>query len=154
MLEKLAKQTAVYGISTIVVRFLSYLLTPYYTRVFGQETYGVVTDIFPEVGELVGSGAPIMNVSVINDMWFTFNVREDMLPGMTVGTEMDVYVPAFDKNVRVRIDRIKEEGSFATWKATKALDKYDLKTFEVEAYPLDPAELAGLRVGMTAVFEK
>ena len=46
MLEKLAKQTAVYGISTIVVRFLSYLLTPYYTRVFGQETYGGVTDIY------------------------------------------------------------------------------------------------------------
>ena len=46
MLEKLAKQTTVYGISTIVVRFLSYLLTPYYTRVFGQETYGVVTDIY------------------------------------------------------------------------------------------------------------
>ena len=37
MLEKLAKQTAVYGISTIAVRFLSYLLTPYYTREFGQE---------------------------------------------------------------------------------------------------------------------
>ena len=50
MLEKLAKQTAVYGISTIVVRFLSYLLTPYYTRVFGQETYGVVTDIYPAAG--------------------------------------------------------------------------------------------------------
>lgn len=46
MLEKLAKQTAVYGISTIVVRFLSYLLTPYYTRVFGQETYGIVTDVY------------------------------------------------------------------------------------------------------------
>ena len=46
MLEKLAKQTAVYGISTIAVRFLSYLLTPYYTRIFGQETYGIVTDIY------------------------------------------------------------------------------------------------------------
>ena len=46
MLEKLARQTAVYGISTIVVRFLSYLLTPYYTRIFGQETYGIVTDIY------------------------------------------------------------------------------------------------------------
>ncbi len=46
MLEKLAKQTVVYGISTIVVRFLSYLLTPYYTRVFGQETYGIVTDVY------------------------------------------------------------------------------------------------------------
>ncbi len=46
MLEKLAKQTAIYGISTIVVRFLSYLLTPYYTRIFGLEEYGVVTDIY------------------------------------------------------------------------------------------------------------
>lgn len=115
---------------------------------------GVVTDIFPEVGELVGSGAPIMNVSVINDMWFTFNVREDMLPGLTVGTVIDVYVPSFDKTVKVKIDRVKEVGSFATWKATKALDKYDLKTFEVEAYPVNPDDLKGLRVGMTAVFER
>ena len=46
MLEKLAKQTAIYGISTIVVRFLSYLLTPFYTRVFGPETYGIVTDVY------------------------------------------------------------------------------------------------------------
>lgn len=46
MLEKLAKQTAVYGISTIVVRFLSYLLTPYYTRIFGLDTYGIVTDVY------------------------------------------------------------------------------------------------------------
>ena len=40
MLEKLAKQTAVYGISTIAVRFLSYLLTPVFTRVFEPEAYG------------------------------------------------------------------------------------------------------------------
>ncbi len=115
---------------------------------------GVVTDFFPEIGELVGIGAPIMNVSVIDDMWFTFNVREDMLPGITVGTEMDVYVPAFDKSVKVRIERIKDVGSFATWKATKALDKYDLKTFEVQAYPVQPEDPVGLRAGMTAVFEK
>ncbi len=46
MLEKLAKQTAIYGISTIVVRFLSYLLTPFYTRIFGPDTYGIVTDVY------------------------------------------------------------------------------------------------------------
>ena len=46
MLEKLAKQTAIYGISTIVVRFLNYLLTPYYTRIFDQQEYGIVTDIY------------------------------------------------------------------------------------------------------------
>lgn len=46
MLEKLAKQTAVYGISTIVVRFLSYLLTPVFTRVFEPGAYGIVTDVY------------------------------------------------------------------------------------------------------------
>ena len=46
MLEKLVKQTAIYGISTIVVRFLNYLLTPYYTRIFDQGEYGIVTDIY------------------------------------------------------------------------------------------------------------
>ncbi len=46
MLEKLAKQTAVYGLSTIVVRFLSYLLTPYYTRMFAPDAYGIVTDVY------------------------------------------------------------------------------------------------------------
>lgn len=46
MIEKLAKQTAIYGISTIVVRLLNYLLTPYYTRIFDEATYGIVTDIY------------------------------------------------------------------------------------------------------------
>lgn len=112
---------------------------------------GVVTEIFPEVGEFVGSGAPIMNVSKIGDMWFTFNVREDLLPGLTVGTGVTAYIPAFDKNVEIKITRIKEVGSFATWKATKALDDFDLKTFEVRARPVDPSEVSGLREGMSAV---
>lgn len=115
---------------------------------------GIVTEIFPEIGELVGSGAPIMNVSKIDDLWFTFNVREDLLPGLTVGTDVTAYIPAFDKDVEIRITRIKEVGSFATWKATKALDDFDLKTFEVRARPVNPSELSGLREGMTAVLTR
>lgn len=115
---------------------------------------GVVTEIFPEVGELVGTGAPIMNISAVDDFWFTFNVREDLLPGLTVGNEAQVYVPAYDKEVTVKITRIKEAGTFATWKATKALDKYDLKTFEVQATPVNSSELLGLRGGMSAVMKK
>ena len=46
MLDKLAKQTAIYGISTILGRFLSYLLTTFYTRIFGVETYGIITDVY------------------------------------------------------------------------------------------------------------
>lgn len=115
---------------------------------------GVVSEIFPEQGELVGTGAPIMNVSKIGDIWFTFNVREDFLPGLSVGTETEVYMPAFDRKVKVRVSRIKDVGSFATWKATKALDKFDLKTFEVKAYPVDPSELDGIRSGMSAILER
>lgn len=115
---------------------------------------GVVTEIFPERGELVGTGAPIMNIASVDDVWFTFNVREDYLPGMKTGTVTEVYVPAFDKNVKVRITKIKDVGSFATWKATKALDGFDLRTFEVKAVPVNAAEIKGVRAGMTAIIRR
>lgn len=115
---------------------------------------GVVTEIFPEPGELVGTGAPIMNVSCTDDVWFTFNIREDLLPGLEVGTKTEVYLPAFDKYVPVKITKIKDVGTFAVWKATKALDGFDLKTFEVKARPLKPGELENVRNGMSAIIRK
>lgn len=113
---------------------------------------GQVTEIFPEVGELVGTGAPIMNVSVVKDVWFTFNIREDKLKGYSIGTQAEVYVPAVDKTIPVRITLMKDVGTFAVWKATKALDDLDLKTFEVQAHPLQP--VSGIMSGMSAVLRK
>ena len=115
---------------------------------------GIVTEIFPEPGELVGTGAPIMNVSCTDDVWFTFNIREDLLPGLTVGTETEVYLPAFDKRIPVRITKLKDVGTFAVWKATKALDGFDLKTFEVKARPLNMEGLENVRGGMSVIMEK
>lgn len=115
---------------------------------------GVVTEIFPEVGELVGSGAPILNIAKTDDVWFTFNVREDLLPGLEVGLETKVYMPAYDREVKVKITRIKDVGSFATWKATKALDNFDLKTFELRATPVEPVQVTGIRSGMTAIIKR
>lgn len=114
---------------------------------------GEVTEIFPEVGELVGTGAPIMNVACTDDVWFTFNVREDLLPGLKVDTQTEVYLPAYDKTIAVRITKMKDVGSFAVWKATKALDGYDLKTFEVKARPVKPLNMNGVRSGMSAVMK-
>lgn len=110
---------------------------------------GQITEIFPEVGELVGTGAPIMSVSVVSDVWFTFNIREDKLKGYAIGTQAEVYVPAVDKTIPVRITLMKDVGTFAVWKATKALDDLDLKTFEVQAHPLKPTD--GVLSGMSAV---
>ena len=104
------------------------------------------------MGELIGTGSPIMSISVLNDIWGTFNIREDQLGGMKVGDEITAYVPAFDKNVRMKIYFIKDQGSYAVWKATKAKGQYDLKTFEVRAKPID--KLEGLRPGMSLVIKK
>lgn len=113
---------------------------------------GEISEVYPHMGELIGTGSPIMSISVLNDIWGTFNIREDQLGGMKVGDEMTAYVPAFDKNVRMKIYFIKDQGSYAVWKATKAKGQYDLKTFEVRAKPID--KLEGLRPGMSLVIKK
>ena len=110
---------------------------------------GEVSEVFPKVGELVGTGAPIMTISVLRDLWGTFNVREDQLNGMKVGQEIETFIAAFNKNIKMKVYAIKDEGNYAVWKATKANGQYDLKTFEVKARPVEKVE--GLRPGMSLV---
>ena len=112
---------------------------------------GEVSDVYPKVGELVGTGSPIMSIAVMQDMWGTFNVREDQLNGMQVGTEFDAFVPAFDKTIKMKTYYLKDQGSYAVWKATKANGQYDLKTFEVKARPVE--QLDGLRPGMSLILK-
>lgn len=114
---------------------------------------GVVTEIYPSIGELVGTGAPLMNISQLQDSWFIFSVREDKLPELGIGKEVSVYVPALDKEVPAKVTRLKEIGSYAVWKATKALDQYDLKMFEVVARPDSEDALEGARAGMSAIIK-
>ena len=112
---------------------------------------GEVSSIYPKVGELVGTGSPIMTISMMNDMWGTFNVREDQLNGMQVGTEFTAFIPAFNKEVTMKVYFMKDQGSYAVWKATKANGQYDLKTFEVKARPTETVE--GFRPGMSLIIK-
>ncbi len=112
---------------------------------------GEVSEIYPKVGELIGTGSPIMTIAVLKDMWGTFHVREDQLKGMKVGDTFSAYVPAFNKEVNWTVYCLKDEGSYAVWKATKANGEYDLKTFEVKAKPTQQTE--GLRPGMSLVIK-
>ena len=113
---------------------------------------GEVSDVYPTEGELIGTGSPIMSVSLLDDMWGTFNVREDQLDGMRIGSVITAYAPAFKKDIKMKVYYIKDQGSYATWKATKANGQYDLKTFEVKARPVTKVE--GLRPGMSLVLKK
>lgn len=113
---------------------------------------GEVEAIYPKVGELVGIGSPIISISMMNDVWGTFNIREDQLNGMKIGDTFTAFVPAFNKNLEMKITNVKDEGSYATWKATKTTGQYDLKTFEVKAKPKKTFE--GLRPGMSLIIKK
>ena len=113
---------------------------------------GEVSDIYPKVGELVGTGSPIMSIAVMQDLWGTFNVREDQLGDMKVGAEFTAFVPAFNKDIKMKVYYLKDQGSYAVWKATKANGQYDLKTFEVKARPVEKME--GLRPGMSLIIKR
>ena len=113
---------------------------------------GEVSEIFPMVGELVGTGAPIMNIAVMDDMWVSFNVREDLLQDLTMDAVREAYIPALDRKVDVKVTYMRDLGSYAAWKATKVNGQYDLKTFEVRAVPQEKVE--NLRPGMTVIIDR
>ena len=111
---------------------------------------GEVSERFPEVGELVGTGAPIMNITDLNDMWVTFSIREDHLKDIKIGSELDAFIPALDNRpVKLKVYYMKDMGTYAAWKATKTNGQFDSKTFEVRARPME--KVADLRPGMSVI---
>ena len=113
---------------------------------------GEISERFPEVGELVGTGAPIMNIADLTDMWVSFSIREALLSQVKVGNEVKAFVPALDnQEITLKVYYMKDMGSYAAWKATKTTGQYDAKTFEVRARPVQPVE--GLRPGMSVIWK-
>jgi HlyD family secretion protein len=111
---------------------------------------GQVTTRIAELGENFSAGAPLVALIDMNNLWFTFNLREDLLAGLKVGERFEVTVPALTfKRIPVRVTLINVQGQYATWRATRATGDFDLRTFEVRAMPVEPID--GLRPGMSAV---
>lgn len=112
---------------------------------------GEVSEIYPHVGELVSIGTPIMAISILDDMWVSFNVREEMLKDLPMDKEVEVTIPALgDMKTKMRVYYIHDRGSFAVWSATKAYDSYDSKTFEVKMRP--DKKIDNFRPGMSVIF--
>lgn len=111
---------------------------------------GQVKDVDVEEGELVSAGYTIITMIDTTDVWAVFNLREDLLSKIRLGTVFSVDIPALGlKDVAVKTDYISAMGDFATWRATKIKGDFDLKTFEIHARPLAPVD--GLIAGMTVV---
>lgn len=111
---------------------------------------GQISTIYPEVGELVGVGTPIMSLVVLKDCHAVLNVREDYMPRFKMGGTFTADVPALNmENVEFKVYYISPLGSFATWRSTKQTGSYDMKTFQIKARPV--MQLDGLRPGMSVL---
>ena len=110
---------------------------------------GEIGSVIAEQGELISSGYPIITLLDMSDIWITFNIKEDLLPKIRMGTVFDAYVTALDRTVRLRVDYMSAQADYATWTATRTQGEFDVRTFEVHARPETPVE--GLRPGMTVV---
>ena len=114
---------------------------------------GEVSELFPKVGELVGQGSPVMAIVDLNDVWFTFAVREDMLHDFAMGSVVEVKIPALgETRYPLTVTHVKAMGTYATWRSTKQNGGYDVRTFDVKCRPL--TDIPGLRPGMTALVVK
>ncbi|MFV0546813.1 MAG: HlyD family secretion protein [Bacteroides sp.] len=147
--DKMAAEALVNRAKGAVAEVESYIKETYLIA----QAAGEVSEIFPKVGELVGTGAPIMNIAQLDEMWITFNVREDLLQSLTMGAEFEAIVPALNnQSVKLKVYYLKDLGTYAAWKATKTTGQFDLKTFEVKASPIE--KVANLRPGMSVIIKK
>ena len=113
---------------------------------------GEVADIIAESGEIVNAGYPVVTIVNLEDCWVTFNLREDLLGSIKMGSVFMAKFPALgNKSIQLKVTYIHPLGNFATWNATKTSGDFDMKTFEVHARPLDKIE--GLRPGMSALVD-
>ena len=113
---------------------------------------GEVTRIVMEEGEVAPAGFPLVLVTDLSDKWVVFNIREDELPGVEVGTVLKGFIPAVNRTVDLKVNWINPRGEYAVWRATRQSTGYDLRTFEVRARPVE--ELPALRPGMTVIVER
>lgn len=111
---------------------------------------GEIANILAEQGELVSAGFPVISIVDLNDVWVTFNLREDLLASIHKGSEFVAKFPALgDREIKLKVNYIAVLGNYATWNATKTTGDFDMKTFEVHAKPTEKVQ--GLRPGMSAV---
>lgn len=113
---------------------------------------GEVSSIIAEKGELVNAGYPVVMILDLNDIWFSFNIKETLMPKFKMGDTYEIYVPAIDKNVECKITYIAPEAQYATWAATRATGDFDIRTFGIEMRPT--AKNIGLRPGMSGLIKE
>ena len=108
---------------------------------------GVVSVIVGEVGENIHAGQPVLVLEATGKQWLSFNAREDMLHGLTVGSKVDVARAGRPQPTPALVTELVPLGSFATWQAERAVGDHDRNTLRLR---LDPqGDVTDFEPGMT-----
>jgi HlyD family secretion protein len=83
--------------------------------------------------------------------WATFNLREDQLDGLRIGSPIELLPAGGSDRIQARVAEIVPRGEFAIWRAACVVGDHDLNAFLVRADPVVPA--AALQPGMTVWLE-
>lgn len=113
---------------------------------------GEVAQVLLRSGEIAPAGFPVVNIMDMQDVWAVLHVREDQLSKYKMGARFSAKIPALGETLHeFEITYVSVMGDFATWRATDTSKGFDMRTFEVEARPIQPIE--NLRVGMSVLVQ-
>ena len=101
-------------------------------------TAGVVETVVGELGEATVPGRTLLTVAAAESSWFSFNIREDQLQGLTIGEQFMLIEGEKGHRIAARVSEMRRLGDFATWRAARAVGDHDLNTFAVRADASDP----------------
>jgi HlyD family secretion protein len=108
---------------------------------------GIVSVIVAEIGENVHAGQPVLAIAAVGQQWLSFNVREDKLHGLTVGTRVEVTRAGAHEAIPAAVTEMRPLGAFATWQAERAVGDHDRNTLRLRLDPQGSA--SSLKPGMT-----
>ena len=108
---------------------------------------GEISTVIAQQGELISAGYPVVTLLDMNDLWVTFNIKEDLLPKIKIGSVLQAYVPGIGRTIELKVYYMAVQAEYATWSATRTKGDFDIRTFEVKARP--EGRIEGLRPGMT-----
>ena len=90
----------------------------------------------------------MLAVAAVGKQWLSFNVREGLLRGLTVGTAVQVARAGTNETKPAVVTEMRPLGSVATWQAERAVGDHDRNTLRLR---LDlQRDVSGFELGMTA----
>jgi HlyD family secretion protein len=111
---------------------------------------GVVGVVVAEIGEALQAGQPVLTIEATGEPWLSFNIREDRLHDVTVGSRVELALAGHDERFSGVVTEVLPLGAYAVWQAARAVGDHDRNTLRLRIDPLPgaPAVEPGMTVRM------